>query len=116
MSYPTTVKSVGIKKNGGLEVIEDLELPFPEVHPGDMLVKVMNHPLLVKREPLEFASWAIQVQFAGVNFHDTYMRCDTFFGPDPSLKRRVSFIRQVWSVSHAFLSISHRSGSFWRFA
>lgn len=43
MSYPATVKGVGIKQNGGVEVIENLELPFPEVHPGDMLVKVMDH-------------------------------------------------------------------------
>jgi hypothetical protein len=43
MSYPATVKGVGIKQNGGVEVIENLELPFPEVYPGDMLVKVMNH-------------------------------------------------------------------------
>jgi NADPH2:quinone reductase len=42
MPYPATVKSVGIRKNGGVEVIEDLELPFPEVHPGDMLVKVLD--------------------------------------------------------------------------
>ncbi len=42
MSYPTTVKGVGIKQNGGVEVIEDLELPFPDVQPGEMLVKVID--------------------------------------------------------------------------
>ena len=43
MSYPTTVKSVGINKNGGVEVIEDLVLPFPQVKPTDLLVKVGHH-------------------------------------------------------------------------
>jgi NADPH:quinone reductase len=40
MSYPTSIKAVGIRQNGGVEVIQDLELPFPEVKPGDILVKV----------------------------------------------------------------------------
>lgn len=43
MSYDTTIKGVGIKQNGGVEAIEDLELPFPEVQPGEMLVKVIDH-------------------------------------------------------------------------
>jgi hypothetical protein len=43
MSYATTIKGVGIKQNGGVEAIEDLELPFPEVQPGEMLVKVIDH-------------------------------------------------------------------------
>ena len=41
MSYAATIKGVGIKQNGGVEVIEDLELPFPEVQPREMLVKVI---------------------------------------------------------------------------
>jgi len=53
MSYPKTVKAVGIKEQGGFEAIQDLELPFPEVTPTDLLVKV---------------------EWAGVNFIDTYMR------------------------------------------
>jgi hypothetical protein len=43
MSYPATVKAVGIQQNGGVEVIENLELPFPKVQPGEMLVKVIDH-------------------------------------------------------------------------
>jgi hypothetical protein len=46
MSYATSIKGVGIKKNGGVEVIEDLELPFPEVQPSEMLVKVIDHLLV----------------------------------------------------------------------
>jgi hypothetical protein len=29
-------------QNGGVEVIEDLELPFPDVQRGEMLVKVID--------------------------------------------------------------------------
>jgi len=43
MSYPPFVKGIGIKRNGGVEVIEDLELPFPELQPRNMLVKVADH-------------------------------------------------------------------------
>ncbi|KAI0305085.1 hypothetical protein BC826DRAFT_896423, partial [Russula brevipes] len=39
MPYPPVVKGFGIKRNGGVEIIEDLELPFPELQPGNMLVK-----------------------------------------------------------------------------
>ncbi|KAI0323067.1 NAD-P-binding protein [Amylostereum chailletii] len=53
MSYPATVKAVGINKIGGFEVIEDLTLPFPEVKATDLLIKVT---------------------YGGVNFIDTYMR------------------------------------------
>jgi NADPH:quinone reductase len=42
MSYPSTVKAVGINKTGGFEVIEDLELPFPEVKPTDFLIKATH--------------------------------------------------------------------------
>ncbi|KAI0307617.1 NAD(P)-binding protein [Multifurca ochricompacta] len=60
MPYPTVIKGVGIKQNGGVEVIEELELPFPQVDPGDMLVKV---------------------QYAGVNFYDTYLRSGLYPTP-----------------------------------
>jgi len=46
MSYATIIKGVGIKRNGGVEAIEDLELPFPEVQPSEMLVKVIDHLLV----------------------------------------------------------------------
>lgn len=42
MPYPSTVKAIGIKETGGFEVIQDLELPFPEVKPTDLLVKVIR--------------------------------------------------------------------------
>ncbi|KZV75533.1 NAD-P-binding protein [Peniophora sp. CONT] len=60
MSYHSTVKAVGIKETGGLEVIQDLKLPFPEVKPTDLLIKV---------------------QYAGVNFIDTYFRSGLYKAP-----------------------------------
>ena len=45
MSYPTKIKAVGINETGDVEVIQDLEVPFPDVKPTDLLVKV-NHPAL----------------------------------------------------------------------
>jgi len=53
MSYPTRIKAVGINETGGVEVIQNLEVPFPKVKPTDLLVKV---------------------EWAGVNFVDTYLR------------------------------------------
>lgn len=38
-SYPSTVKAVGIKEVGGVDKIEDLELPFPSPKPNELLVK-----------------------------------------------------------------------------
>lgn len=40
MTYPSTIKGVGINKTGDVDVIEDLTLPFPEQKPGELLVKV----------------------------------------------------------------------------
>jgi len=45
MSYPTKIKAVGINETGGIEVIQNLEVPFPEVKPTDLLVKV-HYPSL----------------------------------------------------------------------
>jgi hypothetical protein len=45
MSYPTKIRAVGINETGGVEVIQNLEVPFPEVKPTDLLVKV-DHPSL----------------------------------------------------------------------
>ena len=44
-SYPSTVKAVGIKEVGGVEKIEDLELPFPSPKPNELLVKARRLPL-----------------------------------------------------------------------
>lgn len=38
-SYPSTVKAVGIQEVGGVDKIEDLELPFPSPKPNELLVK-----------------------------------------------------------------------------
>ncbi|KAI0271486.1 NAD(P)-binding protein [Gloeopeniophorella convolvens] len=61
MSSPaTTIKAVGITKNGGVEVIENLSLPFPGAQPDKLLVKIL---------------------YAGVNFHDTYVRSGLYPTP-----------------------------------
>ena len=40
MSYPARIKAVGINETGGVEVIQNIEVPFPQVKPTDLLVKV----------------------------------------------------------------------------
>lgn len=40
MSYPSIIKAVGINETGGVEVIQNIEVPFPQVKPTDLLVKV----------------------------------------------------------------------------
>jgi hypothetical protein len=51
-SLPKTMRAIGIRKTGGLEVIEELELPVPTPEPEEVLVKV---------------------EWAGVNYGDTRM-------------------------------------------
>ncbi|KZV67631.1 NAD-P-binding protein [Peniophora sp. CONT] len=76
-SYPSTVKAVGIKEVGGVDKIEDLELPFPSPKPNELLVKV---------------------QWAGVNFIDTYMRSGLYkpaFLPLPIAKEVAGVIVEL---------------------
>lgn len=40
MSYPTKIKAVGINETGDVEVIQNLEVPFPELKPSDLLIRV----------------------------------------------------------------------------
>ena len=42
MSYPSKINAITIAKNGGLEVIEKTEIPFPKVEPGHIVVKVTS--------------------------------------------------------------------------
>lgn len=53
MSYPSTIQAITISKTGGPEVIEKRAIPFPEVSPSHLVVKI---------------------QYLGVNFIDTYYR------------------------------------------
>ncbi|KAI0646415.1 NAD-P-binding protein [Trametes meyenii] len=53
LQLPKTIHAVGINKTGDFDVIEDLELPFPQNTPGNVLVKI---------------------HYGGVNFIDTYFR------------------------------------------
>lgn len=62
--FPPTVKAITFAKTGGVEVIEKTELPFPQQGPGDVIVKV---------------------EFAGVNFIDTYFRSGLYSTPLPAI-------------------------------
>jgi hypothetical protein len=53
MSYPTRIKAVGINETGGVEVIQNLEVPFPTVKPTDLLIKV-RQPLAIGTEARYF--------------------------------------------------------------
>ncbi|TFK26679.1 NAD(P)-binding protein [Coprinopsis marcescibilis] len=60
MSLPSTVEALAIPRNGGVELIEKLTLPFPEPQPGNIVIKV---------------------DYAGVNFIDTYYRTGLYKYP-----------------------------------
>ena len=47
MSYPVKIKAVGINENGGVEVIQNLEVPFPEIKPTDLLIKVLCYIVII---------------------------------------------------------------------
>ncbi|KAK2461521.1 hypothetical protein APHAL10511_005984 [Amanita phalloides] len=53
MSLPSYVQAITIPKTGGVDVMEKTKQPFPKVNPGDIVIKV---------------------EYAGVNFIDTYHR------------------------------------------
>ncbi|EGN93658.1 hypothetical protein SERLA73DRAFT_189395 [Serpula lacrymans var. lacrymans S7.3] len=53
MSFPTAIQAITIAKHGGVDVIEKTTIPFPDVAPGHLVIKV---------------------QYLGVNFIDTYYR------------------------------------------
>lgn len=75
MSYPTKIKAVGINETGGVEVIQNVEVPFPEVKPTDLLVKI---------------------EWAGVNFVDTYFRSGLY--PIPNLQRALPIASEVSGI------------------
>lgn len=53
-SLPSTIKAIGIRKHGDIDVIEELtDLPFPQQKEGEILIKV---------------------EYGGVNYSDTYQR------------------------------------------
>ncbi|KAG9009703.1 hypothetical protein FRB94_011558 [Tulasnella sp. JGI-2019a] len=57
-SFPKTIKAIGFHKNGDLNVIEELkDIPFPESDDQSVIVKV---------------------EYAGVNFIDTYQRAGLY--------------------------------------
>lgn len=73
MSYPPRIKAVGINETGGVEVIQNIEVPFPQVKPTDLLVKV---------------------EWAGVNFIDTYFRSGLY----PTQQRPLPIAKEVSGI------------------
>ena len=47
-SYPAKIKAVGINETGGVEVIQNLEVPFPEIKPTDLLIKVLCYIVVIR--------------------------------------------------------------------
>jgi len=56
-SLPSTIKAIWINKNGDIDVIEELQLPFPQQKADEILVKV---------------------EYGGVNYVDTYVRAGLY--------------------------------------
>jgi NADPH2:quinone reductase len=40
MSLPSRVEALSFSKTGGIDVLEKTTFPFPDVHPGDIVIKV----------------------------------------------------------------------------
>lgn len=51
-------------------MIEKTTIPFPEIKPGDIVIKVR----LKKLFSTLFSLTCVQVEYCGVNFIDTYYR------------------------------------------
>jgi NADPH:quinone reductase len=67
MSMPTSMHGVQITKTGGIEVLDYIELPVPELQEGEILVKN---------------------EYSGVNFIDTYHRTGLYKLPLPRVLGR----------------------------
>ncbi|KAF9819236.1 hypothetical protein IEO21_02275 [Rhodonia placenta] len=65
MSFPQTIQAIAIDKNGEIDVLEKKTVPFPELVPGNVLVKVSK----------------TTVHYGGVNFIDTYFRKGLYPAP-----------------------------------
>jgi len=61
--FPATIKAITFSKTGGVDVIEKTERPFPQQGPKDIILKV---------------------EYAGVNFIDTYFRSGVYPIPLPA--------------------------------
>lgn len=40
MKYPSKIYAIAIAKTGGPEVLEKIEVPFPTIQPGHLVIKV----------------------------------------------------------------------------
>jgi len=62
--FPETIKAITYSKTGNVDVIEKTDQPFPKQGPGDVILKV---------------------EYAGVNFIDTYFRNGLYPSPLPAI-------------------------------
>lgn len=53
MSFPSTVKAITIAKTGDFDVIEKTEIPFPEVAPNHVVIKVRPTFIEMQRHLLD---------------------------------------------------------------
>ena len=47
MSFPATVSAIAINETGSFDVIEKLEVPFPQQKPNEIVLKVCFYARLV---------------------------------------------------------------------
>ena len=73
--FPATVKAITFSKTGDIDVIEKTDQPFPQQGPGDVILKVRVTTIRPLRLGVTYlVVTADQVEYAGVNFIDTYFR------------------------------------------
>jgi hypothetical protein len=71
MAYPKNAVAITIAKPGGIDVLEKTEVPL-EVKPDHVVIKVCAVHLQSPEDGLLIS--AMQVEYLGVNFIDTYFR------------------------------------------
>lgn len=68
---PSTRQAIVYTKNGGLEVIEQATLPYPEQKPDELVIKVRSRAIFTG---ILNQLICLQVVWGGVNSIDTYFR------------------------------------------
>lgn len=86
LNLPSTVQALAIAQTGDIDVLELMTLPFPEVEPGHIIVKVCPLSLIsyghidisveiyLNLHQIVLNSLLNQIEYLGVNFIDTYFR------------------------------------------
>ena len=74
--------AVGIRAIGGLDAIEQLELPVPKAASDEVIIKVSLHPFIMLARTDSVPS-STQMEYAGVNFIDIQCRTGAYPFPVP---------------------------------